>query len=45
MLHVAVDEVLIQDSASLFASTITSAFIGHPYWTMAGADHYANMIN
>jgi len=25
--------------------TLASAFIGHPYWTMDGADRYANMIN
>jgi len=25
--------------------TVASAFIGHPYWTMTGADAYGNMIN
>ena len=25
--------------------TVVSAFIGHPYWTMTGADAYGNMIN
>ncbi len=25
--------------------TLASAFIGHPYWTMEGADRYANMTN
>jgi putative oxidoreductase len=25
--------------------TIAAALIGHPYWTMTGADHYENMIN
>lgn len=25
--------------------TIASAFIGHPFWTMAGAEDYENMIN
>ena len=25
--------------------TLATAFIGHPYWTMSGADAYDNMIN
>jgi putative oxidoreductase len=25
--------------------TLATAFIGHPYWTMTGADGYENMIN
>ena len=25
--------------------TVASAFIGHPYWTITGADAYGNMIN
>jgi putative oxidoreductase len=25
--------------------TLASAFIGHPFWTMEGADRYANTIN
>lgn len=25
--------------------TLGTAFIGHPYWTMTGADQYANQIN
>jgi putative oxidoreductase len=25
--------------------TVVTAFIGHPYWTMTGADAYGNMIN
>jgi putative oxidoreductase len=25
--------------------TIAAALIGHPYWTMTGADHYDYMIN
>jgi putative oxidoreductase len=35
-----------QPLALLFAIyTLASAFIGHHYWTMSGADQYANMIN
>ncbi|MBI0331557.1 MULTISPECIES: DoxX family protein [Burkholderia] len=25
--------------------TLGTAFIGHHYWTMTGAEHYANLIN
>ncbi len=29
----------------LAAYTLATAFIGHHFWTMAGADHITNMIN
>jgi putative oxidoreductase len=39
-------EVFTRPLAVLLALyTIAAALIGHPYWTMTGADHYENMIN
>lgn len=29
----------------LAAYTLAAAFVGHHYWTMSGADRFANMIN
>jgi putative oxidoreductase len=29
----------------LAAYTLAAAFVGHRYWTMSGADRFANMIN